>query len=135
MNDLPCSPIACMALSITNAALAIYPLPSRKVMKNIMAKITGTNTITNPTPAITPSVASDTVHSGAWIKPSIASVHLLNGPCCHGVYPIGKWCGKIEGELENNPHGSKEYGDAQKPVQNDFINFLCHLHFSEFRLF
>src|SRR3989339_982556 len=54
---------------------------------------------------------------------------------CHGIYPIGKWCGKIEGELKNNPHGSKEYRNAQKSVQNDFINFLCHLHFPEFRLF
>ena len=58
MNDLPCSPILCIIRSIMKAARAIYPVSSISDMKKNNINILGKNTITPPTPLITPSMIS-----------------------------------------------------------------------------
>ena len=49
-------------------------------MKNIMAKMTGTNTRTDPTPATTPSVRREASQSGPRSAATMASTRRFNGP-------------------------------------------------------
>ena len=64
MNDLPCNPILCISLSIMNATLAIYPESSIKDINKNSINMLGKNTITPPTPPITPSMIR------SWMAPS-----------------------------------------------------------------
>ena len=57
INDLPCSPILCMILSIINAARAIYPESSINDIQKYRIKMFGRKTITPPTPPTIPSTS------------------------------------------------------------------------------
>ena len=57
MNDLPCTPMRCITLSMINAARAKYPESSKKEMKRYRIMMLGKKTSTLPTPLITPSVS------------------------------------------------------------------------------
>jgi hypothetical protein len=48
-------------------------------MKNIMVKMTGMKTMTEPTPATILSVTSDEIHDGAWINAKNVLVHPVKG--------------------------------------------------------
>ncbi len=80
MNDLPCSPIICIILSITNAALAMYPVSSMKLMPIKRIRMFGRNTITPPTPPIMPSMISDLRGPGG-IRFSVDDESSAT-PCC-----------------------------------------------------
>lgn len=57
MKLLPCSPNMCMNPSITKAARAMYPVPSRIAIARKSSRIFGRKTRTPPTPPMIPSVS------------------------------------------------------------------------------
>ena len=85
MNDLPCRPILCISLSMMKAARAIYPESSMYEMKKYKIRICGRNTMTAPTPPITPST------SMSFTGPS-GIVVLMNSPSHDtpsSIHPLG----------------------------------------------
>ena len=74
MKLLPCSPIRCMRRSVTNAARAMYPEYSRNAIARNSSIMLGKNTMTPPTPPITPSTSIDLTSS------SLPSGHMPSTP-------------------------------------------------------
>ena len=84
IKDFPCRPIRCMILSIKKAALDIYPVSSKREMQKKRIRMLGKNTMTLPTPAITPSKSNSLIRdSGRMLSttpenpPITASIHCM----------------------------------------------------------
>ncbi|OQA52416.1 MAG: hypothetical protein BWY45_03160 [Euryarchaeota archaeon ADurb.Bin294] len=77
MNERPCRPTECISRSMTNAALARYPVSSRMESSRNRTNMLGTKTRTDPTPPITPSDRND-LTNGSISTPFIRSVKYPN---------------------------------------------------------
>jgi hypothetical protein len=81
----PCNPMMCMNLSITNAARAIYPTFSRKVIeKKNIARI-GTKVKTDPTPPMIPLTKMPLTHHGSFER--ISFIRFPNEPTIFSKRP------------------------------------------------
>jgi hypothetical protein len=83
-------------------------------MKNIMAKMTGTNTSTKPTPAMIPSFTRETVQAGAPIPPRTASAHRLKGPPAMPSIQSAKGAERSKVSLNTSHMAARKIGIPRK---------------------
>jgi len=67
MKLFPWRPMRCIRRSMMKAARAMYPVSSRNAMQPMRSMITGTNTMTAPTPGMMPSTRRlESSPAGRW---------------------------------------------------------------------